>query len=134
MWTLRGHRKETLAGGVENGPLRLYSGDVGITLAQGRIREGSGQISYSSPQLRTMNEKGNFRKPRFVSDNRLLCQGSLSAKAKLLCLICLLWYGAHRALPDWPFLSLQGLVVTIDPPVPVFRQAVAAPGSHGPML
>jgi len=32
----------------------------GITLAQGRIRESLGQISYSSPLLRTRNENGNF--------------------------------------------------------------------------
>jgi len=43
------NRKETLVrgwgggwGGFENGSLRLRSGDVGITLAQGRIRESSG--------------------------------------------------------------------------------------------
>ena len=35
----------------------------GITLAQGRIRGSSGQISHSSPQLRTTNEKGNFGCP-----------------------------------------------------------------------
>jgi len=44
----------------------------GITLAQGRIRGGSGQISHSSPQLRTANEKGNFECPDSSQTTRLL--------------------------------------------------------------
>jgi len=45
----------------------------GITPAQGRIRESSGQISHSSPQLTPAQDcerKRKFRVPRFVSDNQ----------------------------------------------------------------
>ena len=44
-----------------------------ITLAQGRIRESSGQISHSSPQLTPAQDderKRKFRVPRFVADNQ----------------------------------------------------------------
>jgi len=43
----------------------------GITLAQGRIRERSGQISHSSPQLKTANENGNFVCPDSSQITRL---------------------------------------------------------------
>jgi len=80
----------------------------GITLAQGRIRKSSGQISYSSPQLTLAQDyerKRKFRRPRFVSQLpgitfllASLCEEHPEMQARVL-ILC--WYKFQRlANPD----------------------------------
>jgi len=82
-----GHRKETLAGGPENGPLRLCSGRVWDHPSS---RKNQGKLRTNQPQLtpaQGYERKRKFRELRFVSDNQaVLCDESGHTKFPFSCL------------------------------------------------
>ena len=67
-----GDRKEILAGGTENGPLRLRSGVEWDHLSSGK---NQGKLRTNQPQLTPVQDyerKRKFREPRFVSDSQAI--------------------------------------------------------------